>query len=149
MIDEIESGLHAATQDPKVNAIKLAMIDYGFGGKPNLESRLGAFYATRGYKIGSVGSAVHRIIGGMYLVLGSAGEEKIGRIYNNQAVKVLFNQPIESAAIRCLAYIEQLYFTNVKNENLESLGAALGAIVTARTRDCLTQLVSGVFCSST
>jgi hypothetical protein len=149
MKEEMLAAYKIATEALNVKAIKLATIDYGFGGVPDPESRLGAYYATRGYKSGTVGSAVHHIIGGMYLILGPLGEEKIGRVYNNPNVKALLNQPAQSAAMRCLANIEQHYFTKVKEENPMSTGARLSSVVTPRARDCITQLLSGILCSST
>lgn len=148
MKEEVFVGMVASEQDPKINGMKLVMIEIGFAGVPDPESRLGAYYATRGYNVGTVGSAVHRVIGSMYLILGSVAEEKIGRIYNNQAVKALLSQPVQAAATRCLTHIEQLYYTNVRRENPESLGARIGSVLTIRSRDCIAQLLSGVLCSS-
>jgi hypothetical protein len=90
----------------QLNKAKLIKAEFDIGEKPDPESRLGAFYATRGYKSGTVDSAVHRAI---YLAFGTAGEEKIGRVFNSEAATALYNHPVESASGICMAEIEHLY----------------------------------------
>jgi hypothetical protein len=64
--NEAEAILDKYETNVNANGYQLVKLDFGFGGKPDSESRLGAYYATRGHKSGSVGNTVHNIIGGMY-----------------------------------------------------------------------------------
>ena len=108
---------------------------------------MGAYYATRGYGPDTVGRALHRAIGTIFLVFGTAGEEKIGRVFNSATAKELYNDSVMFSSSLCMAEIELLYWANVKKENSKSFGGKTGAFFKPRTRDCLQRLFSGDLCS--
>ncbi len=110
---------------------------------PDPESRLGAYAATRGYPPGSVGEAVHNAIGTIYVLLGTFGEEKIGRVFNSPEARALYGQPVESAAGAQMAAIEQRYWANVAKEDPASPGGQLGASFSATVRDSLQRHIFG------
>ncbi len=110
---------------------------------PDPESRLGAFAATRGYPVGSVGHAVHNAIGTIFLALGTYGEERIGRVFNSPEARALYNQPVESSAGALMAAIEQRYWANVAAEDSWSPGGQLGAAFSPAVRDFLQRNVFG------
>lgn len=110
---------------------------------PDPESRLGAYAATRGYPPGSVGEAVHNAIGTIYVLLGTYGEEKIGRVFNSPEARALYNQPVESPAGAQMAAIEQRYWSNVAKEDPSSPGGQLGAAFSPTVRDALQRRVFG------
>ena len=56
----------------------------------DLDSRLGAYFATKGYEEGTVGNAVHRAIGTIIIIFGTFGEEKIGTVFNSAEAKKLY-----------------------------------------------------------
>jgi hypothetical protein len=84
--------------------------------------------ATKGYPEGSVGNAVHRSIGAIYLTLGTVGEEQIGIVFNSDKAKALYNDPVTSSSGRRIAEIEYAYWDGVKNENRLSIGGNLGVL---------------------
>jgi hypothetical protein len=110
---------------------------------PDPDSRLGAYAATRGYPPGSVGEAVHNAIGTIYVLLGTYGEEKIGRVFNSPEARALYNQPVESPAGALMAAIEQRYWANVANEDPASPGGQLGAAFSPTVRDALQRRIFG------
>lgn len=94
------------------------------------------------------GKVVHRAIGIIFLAFDTAGEEKIGRVFNSAAAKALFNDSVTSSSNLCMAEIELRYWANVKKENSKSFGGQTGAFFSPRVRDCLQRLFSGDSCSS-
>lgn len=111
--------------------------------RPDWESRLGAFAATRGYEPGTVGRAVHAAIGHIYLTVGTYGEEKIGRVFNSSYARPLFSQPVASCASFQIAALEFLYWRAVRDEDPLSAGGQLGSFFTPRTRDLLQRRLYG------
>jgi len=120
----------------------LAQVDRGEV-VPDPESRLGAYAATRGYPPGSVGHAVHNAIGTIYVLLGTYGEEKIGRVFNSPEARALYNDPVESASGALMAAIEQRYWANVAAEDSWSPGGQLGAAFSPSVRDFLQRNIFG------
>jgi hypothetical protein len=110
---------------------------------PDPESRLGAYAATRGYPPGTVGNAVHRAIGTIYLSLGNYGEERIGRVFNSPEALALYNQPVDSPAGALMAAIEFRYWQNVAAEDPFSAGGQLGSAFDPEARDWLQRNVFG------
>ena len=104
---------------------------------PDSESRLGAYAATAGYGCGTIGDTVHVSIGAIYVALGTAGEEAIGRVFSDENVKATYNQPVNSAFSECLAHIEYRYWRNVSKEKLISGGGLMGSVVWTGPRDFL------------
>lgn len=111
--------------------------------RPDWESRLGAYAATRGYGPGTVGRAVHAAIAHIYLTLGTYGEEKIGRVFNSRYARPLFSQPVASCASFQIAALEFLYWRAVRDEDPLSAGGQLGSFFTPRTRDLLQRRIYG------
>ncbi len=137
-------ALQAAADTAGLAALSpsLAQIDRGEV-VPDPESRLGAYAATRGYPPGSVGHAVHNAIGTIYVLLGTYGEEKIGRVFNSTEARALYNQPVESQAGALMAAIEQRYWANVAAEDSWSPGGQLGAAFSPAVRDFLQRNIFG------
>ena len=144
--ETFKDALKTAAQSYALNSLILTGIEAGTGPIPDPESRLGAFYATKGYPADTVGNAVHRAIGAIYLVFGTAGEEKIGRVFNDPRAKMMFNKPIKSWYSRCIAEVEYQYWANVKEENPDSFGGNLGKAARPRLRDCIQQAFTLSFC---
>jgi RHS repeat-associated protein len=94
---------------------------------PAPDSRLDAYYATRGYPKGTVGYAVHQGIAAVYLTLDEYGQEKIGRVFNSAEARALYSQSIDSPANYRMALLEYQYWNNVKNEDPYSPGGRLGS----------------------
>lgn len=121
----------------------LSRVDSGTD-TPDPSSRLGAYAATRGYPKGSVGEAVHNAIGTIYVALGTYGEEKIGRVFNDPRTIALYNDPVDSASGLRVAEIEELYWNNVaQEEGITSGGGFAGSLFDAKSRDRLQRRVFG------
>ncbi len=120
---------------------KLRKIDRGEV-RPDPESRLGAYAATRGYPRGTVGFAVHRAIGAIFVTLGNLGEEKIGRVFASAQARQLYNQPVTSGAGYRMAQIEHRYWLNVYNEDRWSPGGKLGSTFSPAARYAIQIAVS-------
>jgi hypothetical protein len=144
----IEGAYQLTEESKEDNAAMLAIIESGLGGAPDPDSRLGAYYATRNYGPNTVGRAVHRAIGAIYLALGPTGEEKIGRVFNSEAAKALYEHPVTSSSNLCMAEIEHQYWANVKTENPYSFGGTLGRAFSPRVRACIQKLLSYNLCYS-
>lgn len=108
---------------------------------PDLESRLGAYYATRGYPEETTGRAVHNAIGTIYLALANYGQEKIGRVFSSAQAKALYMTPVESCASLQIATLEHRYWSDVAGEDPLSPGGRLGAMFNPAARDFLQQNV--------
>lgn len=108
---------------------------------PDLESRLGAYYATRGYPEETTGHAVHGAIGTIYLALANYGQEKIGRVFSSAQAKALYMAPVESCASLQIATLEHRYWSDVAEEDGFSPGGRLGAMFNPAARDFLQQNV--------
>jgi hypothetical protein len=113
--------------------IDLAMADAGGEVDPN--SRLGAYQATGGYREGTVGHSAHNAIGQIYSMAGTIGEDQIGTVFNSDAARALYNQPVNSAASRQLAGMEHAYWSQQQEQG--TLGGHMGAAVSPETRDWL------------
>lgn len=109
--------------------------------KPDPESRLGAYEATKGYPPGTVGHAVHNAIGTIYGTFGTFGEEKIGRVFNSPEAKALYNQPVDGPAGKEMARLEHQYWENVRKEDPWSPGANMGSTFSPGVRDWLQRKV--------
>jgi hypothetical protein len=110
--------------------------------KPDQESRLGAFAGTHGYPEGTVGNAVHLGIAAIYLALGDAGQENIGRVFNSPEARALYSQPIDSDANLEMARIEYGYWSNVLKEDSWSPGAHLATQMSPEVRALAQKLIS-------
>ena len=110
--------------------------------KPDQESRLGAFAGTHGYPEGTVGNAVHLGIAAIYLALGDAGQENIGRVFNSPEAKALYSQPIDSPANLEMARLEYGYWSNVLKEDSWSPGAHLATQMSPEVRALAQKLIS-------
>lgn len=110
--------------------------------KPDQESRLGAFAGTHGYPAGTVGNAVHLGIAAIYLALGDAGQENIGRVFNSPEARALYGQPIDSDANLEMARIEYGYWSNVLREDSWSPGAHLATQMSPEVRALAQKLIS-------
>lgn len=105
--------------------------------KPDPDSRLGAYDATKGYKEGTVGHSVHNAIGTIYAALGTTGEEKIGTVFNSPEAKKLYDQPVNSDASKKIAQMEYDYWAKTRKDNPWSVGGFLGTQFGPGTRDWL------------
>lgn len=110
---------------------------------PDPDSRLGAFAGTHGYPRGTVGNAVHLGIAAIYMYLGDAGQENIGRVFNSPEARALYSQPIDSAANLEIARIEYEYWSNVHKEDPWSMGANMATQLSPEVRAAAQSLISG------
>jgi len=101
------------------------------------ESRLGAFVATLGYERGTVGYAVNRAIGFIYLELGTYGEERIGTVFNSPEAKFHYPNPVDGNSSYMIAQMEHEYWKRVRSEDTFSGGGQLGSIFVPTVRDWL------------
>lgn len=130
----------AATPSSRAGAI--ADIDAGRL-VPDPASRLGAYAATAGYPVGSVGHAVHNAIRLIYLEFGTWGEERIGRVFNSPEARALYNDPVESQSGALMAAIEHRYWQNALAEDSWSGGGRLGSAFDPTARDFLQKYLFG------
>jgi hypothetical protein len=105
--------------------------------QPDPNSRLGAYAATAGYPPGTVGEAVHNAIGTIYRVLGNAGEEQIGTVFNSSEARSLYGRPLTPQTSRQIATIEHSYWERVRAADPLSLGGNLGSAFGVGSRDLL------------
>jgi hypothetical protein len=111
--------------------------------QPDPGSRLGAYAGTVGYPPGSVGHAVHRAIGSIYLTMGTVGEERIGTVFNSPEAKALFDKPLTRETSRQMAEMEYAYWHRRREENGWSVGGQLGSAFNPTVRDFLQRDVFG------
>lgn len=109
------------------------------GGEVDPNSRLGAYQATGGYREGTVGFAAHQAIGQIYDMAGTIGEDQIGTVFNSDAARALYDQPVDSPASRQLAEMEYAYWAEQNEQG--TLGGWMGSSVPPATRDWLQQEV--------
>jgi hypothetical protein len=105
--------------------------------RPPLHTRLGAFAATCGYPEGTVGYAVNRAIGILYLGLGVYGEERIGTVFNSPAARVHYPNSVRSPSSRAVAQMEFDYWASVRAEDGWSSGARIATAFDPASRDWL------------
>jgi hypothetical protein len=110
---------------------------------PDPNSRLGAYAATVSYPPGSVGYAVHRAIGSIYLSMGTVGEEQIGMVFNSAEARALFDKPLTEQTSRQIAELEYRYWDNARQKNPYSVGGQLGSAFGPDARDRLQRDVFG------
>jgi hypothetical protein len=110
---------------------------------PDPGSRLGAYAGTVGYPPGSVGHAVHRAIGSIYLTMGTVGEERIGTVFNSPEAIALFDKPLTRETSRQMAEMEYAYWRRRRDENGWSVGGQLGSAFNPTVRDFLQRDVFG------
>lgn len=118
-------------------AIDRARVDAGEEVDPN--SRLGAYQATGGFREGTVGYAAHQAIGQIYDMAGTIGEDQIGTVFNSDAARALYDQPVDSPASRQLAEMEHAYWAQQNEQG--TFGGWMGSSVPPATRDWLQQEV--------
>jgi hypothetical protein len=110
---------------------------------PDPRSRLGAYAATVSYPPGSVGYAVHRAIGTIYLSMGTVGQEQIGTVFNSAEARALFDKPLTDETSRQIAELEYRYWDNERKKNPMSVGGQLGSVFKPGFRDMLQRDVFG------
>jgi Ca2+-binding RTX toxin-like protein len=82
-------------------------------------SRQAAFIGTKGYAQGTIGEAIHRSIGAIYLVFGSNFEASIGEYFNDPAIKELLAKPItDQQANQKVAEGEYRYWVNQRQQSI-------------------------------
>ncbi len=118
------------------SVVLLALIDDGEY-QPDPDSRLGAYAATRGYPEGTVGYAVHNAIGTIADLLGTYGQERIGRVFNSPEARALYDEPVASCAGYRMAVLEYTYWKDVLAEDPFSIGGSLGSMFDPAARDLL------------
>jgi len=102
---------------------------------PDPSSRLGAYAATRGFPSGTVGAAVHRAIGAIYLIFGNYGQERIGSVFNSPEAQALYGQPVTSCASMQMAHLEYQYWRDVQAEDGWSPGGQMGSMFNPSARN--------------
>lgn len=107
---------------------------------PDASSRLGAYAATSGNERGTTGRAANNAIGGIYLALGTFGEDRIGDVFNSQPARQLFNQPLSNGSSRRLAEMEYAYWRNQRDQN-GTAGGYLGSVFSPAARDTIQQFM--------
>jgi uncharacterized protein YukE len=110
---------------------------------PDPQTRLGAYAATVSYPPGSVGYAVHRAIGSIYLTMGTVGEERIGTVFNSAEARALFDKPLTERTSRQIAELEHRYWDSIRRQNPMSVGGQLGSLFGPDSRDFLQRHVFG------
>jgi hypothetical protein len=105
--------------------------------RPAPHTRLGAFAATCGWPQGTVGYAVNRAIGILYVGLGVYGEERIGTVFNSPAARVHYGNPVRSPSSRAVAQMEFNYWAAVRAEDPWSSGARIATAFDPNSRDWL------------
>ncbi len=105
--------------------------------RPPRHTRLGAFAATCGYPEGTVGYAVNRAIGILYVSLGTYGEERIGTVFDSPAARVHYPNPVRSSSSRAVAQMEYDYWARVRAEDPWSAGARIATAFDPASRDWL------------
>ncbi|MBV1862534.1 MAG: hypothetical protein KUG77_29195 [Nannocystaceae bacterium] len=104
---------------------------------PAPHTRLGAFSATSGYAQGTVGYAVNRAIGLLYVSLGTYGEERIGTVFTSGAAIQYYEHPVRGPSSQRVAQMEYDYWARVKREDPWSSGATIATAFDPQTRDWL------------
>ncbi len=110
---------------------------------PDPSSRLGAYAATVSYPPGSVGYAVHRAIGTIYLSMGTTGQEQIGAVFNSAEARAMYDKPLTEETSRQIATLEYRYWDSVRQKNPMSVGGQLGSFFKPGFRDMLQRDVFG------
>lgn len=105
--------------------------------QPATHTRLGAFAATSGYPQGTVGYAVNRAIGLLYVSLGTYGEERIGTVFSRASAIRYYNDPVQGPSSERVARMEYDYWSRVKREDPWSPGANIATAFDPQTRDWL------------
>lgn len=136
------SGLWSEMKDTQpsiaARAANLQAIDKGEL-VPDPGSRLGAYAATAGYEPGTVGSAAHRAIGGIYMGFGTFGEERIGTVFNSPEAGALFGQSVNGPASGQLAQLEYNYWDAARTADPWSPGGQMGSAFSPGVRDTIQQ----------
>jgi len=77
---------------------------------PELSTRAGAYYGTKGYKEGTIGNVAHHAIGTLIVIFGSFGEDDVGTLFNSQRMKNLYPKPINSPESEEFNLLEYKYW---------------------------------------
>lgn len=121
----------------------LRAIDEGTYDPPDW-SRLGAYEATRGYPPGTVGHAVHRAIGLIYLTFGTFGEERIGEVFHSEEARQHYPHPVDGPHSRAMAELEYEYWRRVYEANPDSWGGWMGTRFPGGARDWIQWILGGM-----
>lgn len=150
MLSNVASALDAASiLNPMTapitlgrRAANLAMVESG-AVTPDRSSRLGAFRATAGNERGTTGRAAHNAIGGIYLALGTFGQDQIGNVFNSSQARELFDQPLSNGSSRRLATVEHGYWDRQRRESGTS-GGYMGSAFSPAARDTIQQFMGWI-----
>ena len=139
-LEDPEAHLRREQRERWLDAVLRGLI------RPKPHTRLGAVAATRGYRCGTVGHAVHLAIRQIYRAFGIAGEERIGEFFESEDVKRLLRQDLTKGSSREIAEKEFKYWTSVLRENPQSLGGRMGVYIEPGLRDWIQRHVYGRIC---
>ncbi len=150
MVSNVASALDAASILNPVTApltigrraVNLALVESG-AVTPDRSSRLGAFQATSGNERGTTGRAAHNAIGGIYLALGTFGQDQIGNVFNSSQARELFDQPLSNGSRRRLAEVEHGYWDRQRRESGTS-GGYMGSAFSPAARDTIQQFMGWI-----
>ncbi len=117
--------------DPSARVSELIRVAMGAEYPPQ-HSRLGAFKATLGFGNGTVGEGVNKAIAGIYIALGTIGEDRIGDVFASPEAQALLGDPISSASSRRIAEIEFAYWNSQ-----DSIGGWMGRQFDPSVRDAI------------
>lgn len=138
---DLMSGLNPVTMPATMarRAVTLAAVRNN-NITPDRSSRLGAYAATSGNERGTTGRAANNAIGGIYLALGTFGEDRIGDVFNSQPARQLFSQPLSNGSSRRLAETEYAYWRQQRDQH-GTAGGHLGSAFSPAVRDGIQQFM--------
>jgi hypothetical protein len=110
---------------------------------PDSSSRLGAYQATAGNERGTTGRAAHNSIGGIYLLLGNFGQDRIGDVFNSSEARELYDQSLSNGSSRQLAETEHGYWENQRRTQ-GSAGGYMGSAFSPAARDMIQQVMGRI-----
>jgi hypothetical protein len=117
--------------DPSARVSQLIRVAMGADAPPQ-HSRLGAFKATLGFADGTVGEGVNKAIAGIYIALGTIGQDRIGEVFASPKAQALLDDPINSTSSRRIAEIEYAYWNSQ-----DTIGGWMGRQFDPSVRDAI------------
>lgn len=118
----------------------LLMVQLGWR-DPGDASRLGAYQATLGHDRQTVGRGANNSIGGIYMLLGKFGQDKIGDVFFSEKAQATLADPVDSPSNRKLAQVEYDYWHS-QWEKDRTAGGFLGTKVSPEARGRLQSWLS-------
>ncbi len=121
---------------------ELLMVRAGWS-DPSDDSRLGAYQATLGHDRSTVGRGANNSIGGITMLLGRFGQDKIGDVFFSDKAQSTLPHPVSSSANGKLAQVEYDYWHEQWKE-ARTAGGFMGVQVSPQTRSRLQSWLSRI-----